>query len=158
MDIVEEVAITEMGDEVTVMEGTSSHLCPECGGPMLPTALQHESGSEIPLRCFVRQAGANLYIAECIDLDISAESESLEGAVNGLRDAIIGYLMVVLDGVETDQEAPAAILRPSPLSHRIRYHWEYAKYRIGTLFGGYHHYKRKFYQAPYGLGNTPCHV
>ena len=25
MDIVEEVAITEMGDEVTVMEGTSSH-------------------------------------------------------------------------------------------------------------------------------------
>ena len=102
---------------------------------MLPTALQHESGSEIPLRCFVRQARANLYIAECIDLDISAESESLEGAVNGLRDAIIGYLMVVLDGVETDQEAPAAIRRPAPLSHRIRYHWEHAKYRNWRIFG-----------------------
>jgi hypothetical protein len=158
MELVKEVAITEMDDEVTVMEGSSSHLSPDCGGPMLPTALQHESGSEIPLRCFVRQAGANLYIAECIDLDISAESESLEGAVNGLRDAIIGYLMVVLDGVETNQEAPAAIRRPAPLSHRIRYHWEHFKYQIGALLGGYHHSKRKFYDGPTGLGHTPCHV
>jgi hypothetical protein len=158
MDVVEEIAITEMGEEVTVVEGSSSHVCSDCGGPMLPAALESESGSEIPLRCFVRQAGKDLFIAECIDLDISAESGSLKGAVNGLRDAIIGYLMVVLDGVETDQEAPAAILRPAPLSHRVRYHWEYVKYKIGALFGGYHHYKRKFYEAPYGSGNQHCHV
>jgi hypothetical protein len=106
----------------------------------------------------VRKGGERGYLAECIDLDLGAESETLEGAVNGLHDAMLGYLMVVLDGVETDQEAPAAVLRPAPLSHRIRYHWEYMKYKIGALFGGYHQYKKKFYVAPYGLGNLPCHV
>jgi hypothetical protein len=158
MDVVEEVAITEMGEEVTVVEGGSSYHCPDCGGPMLPTALQNESGSEIRLRCFVRKGGARGYLAECIDLDLGAESETLEGAVNGLRDAMIGYLMVVLDGVETDQEAPAPILRPAPLSHRIRYHWEHAKYQIGALLGGSHHSKRKFYDAPYGFGHLPCRI
>jgi hypothetical protein len=157
MDVVERVAITEMSEEVTVMEGSSSHHCPECGGPMLPTALQDQSGSQIRLRCFVRKGGARGYVAECIDLDLGAESETLDGAVNGLRDAIIGYLMVVLDGVETDQEAPAAILRPAPLSHRIRYHWERAKYQIGARLGGYHHSERKIYDAPYGFGHRPCH-
>jgi len=158
MHVTEEVAPTEMGQSAPVSAPRPVSTCDECGTRVIPAGIRSEAGSSIRLRCFVRKGGERGYLAECIDLDLGAESETLEGAVNGLHDAMLGYLMVVLDGVETDQEAPAAVLRPAPLSHRIRYHWEYVKYKIGALFGGYHQYKRKFYVAPYGLGNLPCHV
>ena len=159
MHVAEETALTEMGQSAPILAGRPVPNCHECGRSMLPVGIRSESGSSIRLRCFARKGGERGYLAECIDLDLGAESETLEGAVNGLYDAMIGYLMVVLDGVKTDQEAPAAVLRPAPLSHRIRYHLEYAKYRIGAFpFGGHQHSTRKFNVAPYGLGNQPCHV
>jgi hypothetical protein len=73
----------------------------------------------------VRQARSDCYIAECVDLDISVEAMTLESAISSLRDAMIGYLHVVLDGQDTD--AVASLMRPSPLNHRIRYYFEYLK-------------------------------
>jgi hypothetical protein len=159
MNVDEEISVTEMGDGAPILEGGSAPHCSECGQLMLPAAIENQSGSGIRLRCFVRQSGSHCYIAECIDLDISAESETLEGAVSGLNDAIYGYLLVVLDGVDTDQEAPTAVLRSSPLSHRIRYYWGYLKYKIGAAVSLRHRSSpKKFYRAPHGLGNSQCHV
>ena len=145
MHVAEEIAPTEMGQSAPFLEGTS-------------VPIVDESGSPLRLRCFVRKGGERGYVAECIDLDLGAESETLTGAVKGLNDAMIGYLMVVLDGIETDQEPPAVVLRPSPLSHRVQYNLGYMKYRIAAfLFGRHRHSTKKFYSAPYGLGNLPCH-
>jgi hypothetical protein len=157
----EEVAVTEMGtgtSNARVYEGAGSGArCPECGSPDFPAALQDESGSAITLRCFVRQVVHDLYIAECIDLDLGVEAETEDAAIAGLHDEIIGYLLVVLEGVETEQEVPAAVLRPAPISHRIRYYFEYAKLLIAKwLLGSRPHPGKKFYQAPYGLGGSGC--
>ena len=162
MNLVEEVAITEMGAGGASIyestgEGEGRERCPHCGSPALPSAIQSESGSRIPLRCFVRKAAPDIYIAECIDLDLGVEAKTEDAAIAGLRDQIVGYLLVVLDGVETDQEAPAAVLRPAPLSHRIRYYFEYMKYLTGSLFlGSRPHSTKRFYEAPYGFGGSDC--
>jgi hypothetical protein len=108
------------------------------------------------LRCFVRRGRGGRYIAECIDLDLGAESDTLEGAIEGLGDAIVGYLMVVLEGVETEQEAPTAVLRPAPLAHRLRYQLGYLKYRIAHIFRREPHKKERFYSAPFGLSASHC--
>lgn len=145
MSPVEELVPTEMGRSEPVLEGGTAH-CPECGCPMLPSAIQGATGPEIRLRCFARRIGKDRYVAECIDLDLAAEADTLEGAVSGLSDAMRGYLMVVLDGVETDQAIPTDILRPAPLSHRVRFYLEYLKYRILARS------EKKFYRAPLGFG------
>jgi hypothetical protein len=72
----------------------------------------------ITLRCYAyRHAGA--WIAECVDLDLMVKSRTPEGAAEGLRDAMTGYLKTVVAGGNLDGLVP----RPSPLSHRMRYHW-----------------------------------
>lgn len=93
-----------------------------------PTLQDAEERVAVTLRCFVRKLHTGGYIAECIDLDISVERPTLENAISGLRDAMIGYLLVILEGQETN--AVASLLRPSPLSHRIRYYFEYAKCKL----------------------------
>jgi hypothetical protein len=79
----------------------------------------------IPLRCFVYATGENCYRAECIDLDITAEGSTEEEAKAGLCDALLGYLSVLCAGQDmrgTDEnDIREFILRPSPLTHRIRY-------------------------------------
>jgi hypothetical protein len=163
MSLVEERPVTEMGEctpvSAPILEGGSAPLCPDCGHPMLPAGLESDEGSDLRFRCFVRKGGERGYIAECVDLDLAAESDTWDGAVSGLHDAIVGYLMVVLDGVETEQAVPQTILRPSPLSHRIRYHVGYWRNRlIRLLSGGRRNPNSEFYSSPYGLGNQQCHV
>ncbi len=77
------------------------------------------------LRCFVYAVGPKCYLAECIDLDISAEGETEKEARRGLRDAMTGYLNVICDGqhldVPEEKSFRKLILRPSPVSHRLHY-------------------------------------
>jgi hypothetical protein len=119
-------------DEIVEAQASPScevHHCDNCGQPVITApALQcAECGSVIRLRCFVRPV-SDCYVAECIDLDISVEAKTLKGAIAGLQDAMLGYLGVVLD-----TNTSGLVLRPSPLTHRIRYYIEYAKNVVGVL-------------------------
>jgi hypothetical protein len=107
MNVVEEEVSTVMG-ESTPVAGCGSE-------PIQPCSLK------LSLRCFAYRVRDRLFRAECIDLDIGTEAESLEGAVRGLGNAIYGYLMIVLEDVKTNEDLHA-VLRPSPLTHRLRYY------------------------------------
>lgn len=96
--------------------------CPECGHHM------------IPLRCFVHPEGSDRFIAECIDLNLMAEGSTPYEASESLFAAMEGYLEVVYDGPHPDLKG--LVPRPSPLSRRLRYHWESLKCAIARLFGG----------------------
>lgn len=79
------------------------------------------------LRCLAYRH-ANSYIAECIDLNLLVKRGSIDEAASSLEDAIRGYLSVVLDNPR-DMETFARIgrvegliPRPSPFTHRLRYH------------------------------------
>jgi len=129
MNTIEEIATNQATDSALLSEGGSVHHCDKCGESM--PALQCDKCSvKLRLRCFVRRASSDRYIAECIDLDISAEAETQRGAVAGLQDAMWGYLSVVLE----DTNTTGLLLRPSPPSHRIRYHFEYLKDKFRELF------------------------
>jgi hypothetical protein len=70
------------------------------------------------LRCMVYPNKPSEFTAECIDLDIMVRSSSPQKAFHELREAVKGYALVVLSG-DTEGLLP----RPSPLSHRIHYHF-----------------------------------
>jgi hypothetical protein len=80
------------------------------------------------VRCFVYSVNDKCYRAECIDLDIAIEARTEKEARRGLRDAMLGYLTVVCEGItnelhDGDEKAfRKLILRPSPLTHRIHYY------------------------------------
>ena len=69
------------------------------------------------LRCMVYPTKPGEFTAECVDLDIMVRSSSPQKAFEELREAVKGYVLVVLAG---DNEG--LLPRPSPLSHRIHYH------------------------------------
>lgn len=58
-----------------------------------------------------------MYLAECIDLDISVHGGTPSEAHSKLVEAIIGYLKTVASGDTT-----GLLLRPSPFNHRLRYY------------------------------------
>ena len=109
----EEIVTTTNQANQLSASGANIHRCPDCGQEM------------IALRCFVRRVGA-VFVGECIDLDIMVEASTTDGAVASLQDAMTGYLEVVFAGPHPDLKG--LLLRPSPFSHRLRYHWEYLKY------------------------------
>ncbi len=123
------------------------HACEKCGEPLITApALECERcGAIIRLHCFARRVSADCYVAECIDLDISAEGETLKEAIGGLQDAMQGYLNVVLDN--RDPNTVGIVLRPSPLTHRIRYYFDYAKHRIRESLFNADHRPEKFYNV-----------
>ena len=157
MELIDEGTATQFEQTAPVYEGGSAPHCERCGKPMMPAAFEHAEGASIPLRCFVRRLRNGRFLAECIDLDLGTEADTVEGAIEGLGDAIVGYLMVVLEEVETEQEAPEAVLRPSPIWHRIRYHLDLLAYRIARTFKSGKPEPRRFYRAPYGLSASQCH-
>jgi hypothetical protein len=144
---VEEFVATEMGHSAPISESSSAPL-PEENEPT-------RKPSKLCLRCFVYEAGAGLFRAECIDLDIGTESKTMEGAIHGLRDAIYGYLMVVLEDVKTNEEMPAAVLRPSPFSHRLHYYLGCVINKLQSVLSTRSATNRKFYRVPYGF--SPAH-
>ncbi len=160
MIMTEEVATNQAVQSAPVSKGSRVQYCKECGKPRIsaPALRDADDGSLHPLRCFIRRDRSGCYIAECVDLDISAEAKTLEAAITGLQDAMRGYLLVVLDGLATDEAA--SVLRPSPLSHRIRYELEYLKYRaVELVFRTHGRTAEKFYdELPSGLIRSHCCV
>jgi hypothetical protein len=80
------------------------------------------------LRCLAYRDGDS-YITECIDLNLLVKRRSISEAASGLEDAIKGYMLTALENeasfgelVETG-EIKGLLPRPSPLAHRMRYHW-----------------------------------
>jgi len=122
----------EVTNSSSVSASSTVHHCGQCGAPMLPAPRLEdiESCKVLYLRCFVRRRifGGG-YIAECLDLDISAVASTVQGAIVGLQDAMIGYLDVVFEERSAKAEF---VLRPSPRSHWLRYYFERAKYRVAA--------------------------
>jgi hypothetical protein len=75
------------------------------------------SRKHIVLRCMIYEECATAFVAECIDLDIIVKAKTPEGAEQSLQAALIGYLKTV---AELGDES--LLRRPSPFSHRLRYH------------------------------------
>lgn len=148
MSLVVEQTDTEMG---------GSPNCKTEAAPQRSLDPKDDFGCSIRLRCFAYKAGKRLFRAECIDLDIGIESTSLEDAVHELDDAIAGYLKVVLEDVKTNQQVPEAILRPSPLSHRLHYRAACLVHKaISLILPVRDRATRRFYRVPYGLdASTP---
>jgi hypothetical protein len=151
----ENIATNQAAETTPASEGSSVHYCDRCGLPMIAApALYNGDGTAVVLRCFVR-LGRDCFIAECIDLDISAEASTLEGAIAGLQDAMMGYLEVAFEGLATDEKP--SVLRLSPLSHRIRYHLDYLKYRlVEFIFRTHGSTSKKFYEVPSGMVRSHC--
>jgi len=82
----------------------------------------------ITLRCVAYRDGDS-YIAECIDLNLLVRRESISEAACSIEDAIRGYMVTLLDNEDSLKELMGGgkikglLPRPSPLSHRLRYHW-----------------------------------
>lgn len=100
------------------------HTCSQCGALCVaePALKCRQCGEVLRLRCFYYRDGSK-YVAECIDLDLAVERDTAADAVGELQVAMYGYLEAVFDG----QSIKGLVPRPSPLSHRIRYHLEHFK-------------------------------
>lgn len=110
--------------------------CPECGAVLIaaPVLICAHCGKEMPLRCFTYRSASGLHIAECIDLDLLSQGETVEEAVGKLQDAMFTYLDVAFEGGSTK----GLVLRKSPLSHRVRYHYHRRKCELLSLVRGLH--------------------
>lgn len=80
--------------------------------PCNPVAQKH-----IVLRCMVYASKPGEYTGECVDLNLMVRADDQGKALHSLHEAIIGYLEVAFKG-----DIEGLVPRPSPLSHRARYH------------------------------------
>ena len=94
--------------------------CPDCGGPLIKVPVLQCTRCEIahPLRAFTYRSREGHYIAECIDLDLLAQADTREEAIGKLQEAMFSYLALAFAEGESTR---GLVLRPSPLSHRLRY-------------------------------------
>ena len=100
------------------------------------------------LRCLVVKNRRNEYAAECIDLDLLVYGKTPHDALHSLRDAIRGYLTVVLDG-----EITGLVPRPAPFSHRARYHFYALRAALSIGVAGA---KRDFMLSDWSPGPSFC--
>ena len=100
--------------------------CPDCGGPLIrvPVLACTRCEQQHPLRCFTYSPRPGQYVAECVDLDLLAQGETLEEAIGKLQAAVFSYLEVAFTGESTK----GLVLRLSPRSHRLRYHLHRLRY------------------------------
>lgn len=96
--------------------------CPVCGEPIIssPTLECAHCGKRIMLRCFTYSPAQGRHIAECIDLDLLSQGNTREQAIGKLQEAMFSYLSVAFD---EEKSTKGLVLRPSTLSHRLRYHF-----------------------------------
>ncbi len=70
------------------------------------------------VRCFVYREKSGVFVAECIDLDLTVKARKQNIAMRELRNAVLGYVKVAVEsGVDAE-----LIPRRSPLSHRLHYY------------------------------------
>ena len=112
--------------EATAAGRNEVHRCPGCGTLIIKVpALQClDCGTVHPLRAFHYKSGST-YVAECVDLDLISEGSTPASAIERLQQAMVGYLSVAFEG-----DTKGLVLRPSPVSHWIRYYWHVVKRRI----------------------------
>jgi hypothetical protein len=84
---------------------------------MTPVLVCEDCGSALNLRSYT-YVRDGMHYAECIDLDLIAEAKTEVEAIGKLQEAMFGYVETVMEG------APQGLIpRPSPLLHRLRYHF-----------------------------------
>jgi hypothetical protein len=117
----------------------------------LPTSVKQARAvlpKNLVLRCMVYPNKPNEYTAECIDLDMMARGGTPEEAFCSLKGAIHGYLHVAYQG-----DPKGLVPRPSPLSHRAKYHWFALQAAFGLGFSGA---SRKFLLCDWAPGPLYC--
>lgn len=72
----------------------------------------------IILRCYAYRDANDVFIGECIDLNIMVIRKTMPEVQEALSDAVVGYLKTVHNMQEW-----SLLKRPSPLAHRLRYHF-----------------------------------
>ena len=97
--------------------------CAVCGQPLIaaPKLRCGHGGKPFRLRCFTYVRASKWY-AECGD--------SEEEAIAKLQEAMYEYLRLAFEG-----DPQGLVLRPSPLSHRLRYHLHRLAERLGSHGG-----------------------
>jgi predicted RNase H-like HicB family nuclease len=105
--------------------------CPDCGSPLIhvPVVTCAHCGKQIALRAFTYSPQPGQYIAECIDLDLLSQGNTLEEVIGKLQEAMFSYLDVAF----AEGSTKGLVLRPSPLSHRLRYHLQRLGCRLARL-------------------------
>lgn len=88
--------------------------------------------SDLLLRCYAFKDG-DQWVATCIDLDLAAQSDTLEEARAALGEQIHSYLLDAFIG-EDQAHAYELITRKSPLSIRLNYHLIGLRLWIADLF------------------------
>ena len=101
------------------------------------------------LRCMAYKQTNNLYVAECIDLDLMVKAKSMKQATDSLNEAIRGYLTVACEG-----DVKGLIPRPSPISRRAVYHWAGINSRLAHFF----HWNTSKRNEPRRFSYTGCHA
>lgn len=109
--------------------------CPECGTPLIavPVLRCAHCGEEVALKVFTYGPRRGKYFAECIDLDLVTQGDTVEEAIVKVQEAMFGYLQTVF---ADNGSTKGLVLRPSPLSHRLRYYFRSLSHRLYTLFRG----------------------
>jgi predicted RNase H-like HicB family nuclease len=148
------IANDEIATDAVAVSSPSREVrhCERCGEPLItvPSLRCEECGAVRRLRCFVRRA-SDVYIAECIDLDICAEGDTLESAIKGLQDAIDMYLA---DAAEIGD----LVLRPAPLLHRVRYRLECAKDALTAFLSRSSHGSTESMEKFFSVSVKSCHI
>jgi hypothetical protein len=156
----QEAVVDQLTESVPVLEGSTVTHCSGCGRTLLrlPEVNNPKLDSSLyNLRCYGWREAKNLYVAECIDLDITAEGETEDEAVAGLQDAMSGYLAVFFEGIGTDETvALESVLRPSPFGNRMRYavgcwlfHWLPLRFRRKQ-------HSKTFFKVPSWMVSSHC--
>lgn len=76
--------------------------------------------ADLVLRCYARRTGRDRdrWVAHCVDLDLWATGKSLDEAKASMDDAIVGYLLTVLD-THDEGSIPRLLKRKASLRYRL---------------------------------------
>jgi predicted RNase H-like HicB family nuclease len=112
--------------------------CLNCQQPVINLpVLQCAHCSKIHiLRSFYYSPEPGLWVAECVDLDLTAEGKAPDEAIGKLQEAVFGYLQLAFEG----ESVKGLVLRPSPLSHLLRYYLSAVRERARNMFARHRHY------------------
>ncbi|HFD39835.1 MAG TPA: type II toxin-antitoxin system HicB family antitoxin [Anaerolineae bacterium] len=83
-------------------------------------------------RCYAYRAAEGYYVADCLDLTLLGEGQSMEEAISELREAILCHLEAARDsGWEQD-----LIPRRAPLYRWLEFYKRFFLYALRVLFTG----------------------
>ena len=100
------------------------HFCPNCD----------EEHDFYVFRAYARRSLRDKrVVAECVDLNITVEADTLAEARRSLEAAVDGYLQIAFDRDDPSDLVP----RYSPATNRMKYHcWIAAHDVLGFVFSG----------------------